>query len=130
MTWDYVCEMVVPILNFCLLSFMLVKSRRWTGPAQSVRLEMLEDEVHSMRGNLARVDRDLTAWHRAAHEANASILREIEGIRQMLAEKESLHIKVGELSDRVEDVEQAISGLPCGQRLLAACPSLNVQSTS
>lgn len=106
---------VLPILNLLVLIYLLLRSRQWTGPAQSVRLEMVEDEVHLMRGNLARVDRDLTAWHKASHDANAMILREIDGIRQMLSEKESLHLKMDELHGRMEDVEQAIHGLPCSQ---------------
>lgn len=116
-----------PEVRFALLLlpllYLLVQSRKWTGPAQSVRFEMLEDEVHSVRGNLARVDRDLTAWHRQASDTNELILREIDGIKQMLAEKESLHLKVEELRDRVEDAEQAIHALPCGQVTLKACPA-------
>lgn len=112
-------QSIVPVFNLTMLAVLLLMSRRWTGPGLNVRVEALEEELHVVRGNLARVDRDLTAWHRGSQDANSAILRELEEIREMINGKVSLRRTVEEMGDEIQELRGAIEKIPCGR---FACP--------
>lgn len=110
---------IVPIVNLLVLVWMLFRSRRWEGPAQSVRLEAIEDEQGILRGNLRRVERDLADWHRISNDCQHEILKELEGIRVNGAKEHPLREEIDGMKDRIDDLEQVIHGLPCSQQ---ECP--------
>lgn len=106
-----------------ILFWLVIQSRRWTGPVQSLRMEVLEDEHKSLRGNFHRFERETQANLHDMQECLRNILGEVQTIRQNGAKEHPLEDEVRQLRDRVEDVEQAIHGLPCGQVMTAACPA-------
>jgi len=114
MTWPnplFLIALTIAVANFILLSILFFKSSRWTGPGLNLRIERLEREEHIIRGNLTRVDRDLTAWHRATLDSNAEVLRELEAIRTSLNNKVSLRRSFDELSEEVESVKESVEHL-------------------
>ena len=118
MTWPsplFLMALTIAVANFILLSILFFKSSRWTGPGLNIRIERLEQEEHVIRGNLTRVDRDLSAWHRSTLDSNAEVLRELEAIRTSLNDKVSLRRSLEELSEDVEQLRQTVRTLPCAQ---------------
>jgi len=122
MTMSEWIVLVVPIFNFTVLVILLFQSRRWTGPAQSVRLEIVEGEHKVLRGNLRRLERDAMDYQRQTTDCLEKILDEVRIIKENGAHEHPLAEKVSQIVDRVEDLEQAIHGLPCGQGA-APCPA-------
>jgi len=121
MTWPspfFLMALTIAVANFILLCILFFKSSRWTGPGLNIRIERLESEEHVIRGNLARVDRDLTAWHRSSLDSNEEVLRELEALRATINDKVSLRRSVEELGIEVDQLREAIKSLPCA---VAAC---------
>lgn len=101
----FVAALVIACCNFALLLTLYVKSHHWTGPSLAVRMEHLEASEQVVRGNLARVDRDLTALHRSTTDSFEHIMRELENIRGAISTEVSLRRSVEELSDDVRTLK-------------------------
>jgi hypothetical protein len=115
-TWFRWAVIVLPLL------YLLIQSRQWTEPARAVRLEAVEDEIKILRGNFHRFERDTTVNMREVHECLQNILDEVRVIKANGAHEHPLFDTVRGIKDRVDDLEQAVHGLPCGQGA-APCPS-------
>jgi len=111
----------VPLFNFVVLIVLFIQSRKWTEPARAIRLEAVEDDIKVIRGNFSRFERDTIANMREVQDCLQNILGEVRIIKQNGAHEHPLADKVNQIADRVEDLEQAIHGLPCGQGM-APCP--------
>lgn len=109
-------------LCLLILIYLVVRSRRWTEPARALRLEAVEDDIKVLRGNFHRFERDTTVTMREVQDCVENILEEVRIIKQNGAHEHPLAEKVNHIVDRVEDLEQAIHGLPCGQGA-APCPA-------
>lgn len=107
---------------FIPVLYLIFKSRQWTEPARAVRLEAVEDDIKILRGNLHRLDRDVEAWRREMSDANEQIIKRLDAIQRNGAHEHPLVEKIEALTERILDVEQSISGLPCGQMATVACP--------
>jgi hypothetical protein len=118
-------DLVIPCLNFAFLAWIAIHSRKWTTPNLNARLEEVEHEHSTIRGNLARVERDMTAWIRMSHDAEAQVLRELSGIREMLTEEVGLRLRMDTLVAKVDDIEQALAGLPCRD-----CPNVTPRAAT
>lgn len=102
----FVAALVIACCNFALLLTLYVKSHHWTGPSLSIRMEHLEASEQIVRGNLARVDRDLTALHRSTTDSFEHIMRELENIRGAISTEVSLRRSVEELTEDVEECKR------------------------
>lgn len=106
------------ILVFSVLAtlgtgLLLVNSKKWTGPTLDVRMEQVEADTQSMRATTARIDRDLTAWHRGTVEANDAIMREVRAIRDSLTQDVSVRRILDEGKAEIDDIKEMIRNLPC-----------------
>ena len=110
-------SIVIPLANFLMLFLLYTKSRSWTGPGLAVRIETVESDLQIVRGNVTRIDRVLAVFHRQSLESNHEVLKELSSIREMFSEKASLHAKVEEINDEIEDVRETIKLLSCYQKL-------------
>lgn len=122
---DY--ALLLPVFNAVLLVALVAGGihlrfhgeRAWTGIGQSQELQVMKAELAVLRGNYARLERDVSAWRREDLEINRSILQELNAMRLGDAERTSPSLAVEQLLERINDLEQAIAGLPCNQ---IACP--------
>lgn len=101
----FIAALMLACCNFALLLTLYVKSHHWTGPGLALRMEHLEASEQVVRGNLARVDRDLTALHRSTTDSFEHIMRELENIRGAISTEVSLRRSVEELSDDVRTLK-------------------------
>lgn len=106
-------------------AYFLVQSRKWTGPSQSVRISMVEDEQRVLRGNLKRVERDTSEWHHSFVSSQDAILRELQSIQRNGAKQHPLEDEMKAMEDRLLDVEQVISTLPC----VPDCPIVEIKKS-
>ena len=107
-----IAALVIVCCNFALLVTLYIKSNHWTGPSLAVRMEHLEASEQIVRGNLARVDRDLTALHRSTTDSFEHIMRELESIRGAISTEVSLRRTVEELSEDVEECKRMANKEP------------------
>ena len=107
-----IVQSIIPVLNLFFLVLIVVRSRRWTGPGLNVRVESLEEDVHVIRGNLTRVDRDLIAWHRASIDSNDAIIKQLDAIRDALHGEMTVRVSLEKLRDDMNDMKEVIENLP------------------
>lgn len=116
---------VAPIASLVLLVFVLagmvhlyLSSRKWTLPVQSARLDVLEEDQKVLRGNLRRVERDSNEWYRSISLSMDNMLRELQAIKMNGAKEHPMEEELESIRDRLMDLEQIASTLPCSP----ACP--------
>lgn len=97
---------------------MFMRSRTWTLPVQSARIDMLMDEQRVIRGNLRRVERDTSEWHQQVVDTQDAILKELQAIQRNGAKEHPLEDEMHKIEERLLDLEQVLSTLPC----TPACP--------
>jgi hypothetical protein len=87
--------------------------RKWNGPNQNLRIDAIEYEQKLLRGNVARIERDLIASNKTAVEINDRILRELEAIRMNGAQEHPIEEKLVKLEEGMFELERTIAAMPC-----------------
>ena len=108
-----------------ILGVFVYGIRRWNGPDQNIRISIIEDEQKIMRGNIARIERDLLDSNRMAVDTNDRILRELEGIRANGAKEHPLEEKLVKLEDGIFELERIIAAMPCAYHATQAVNGKN-----
>jgi hypothetical protein len=117
--WAPLLSLLASLIVLGGVAHVLIRSQRWTGPGQDVRLKHIEDEQHLIRGNVRRLETDISVWRRETMETNEVMLRELRAIGQNGAKGQPLAEKVGAVEDRLFDIEQVLATLPCAPK----CPN-------
>jgi archaellum component FlaC len=106
-------SVAVNCIELVAIFMLIVLARRSTAPALERRVTELEGENHTMRGNVTRIDRDLNAVIRARGDAEDHIMRELDGIKEMLQGKVSIRRQFEVLADQVADLKTTVQAMPC-----------------
>jgi len=65
--------------------YLVWQSKKWHGPVQSARIDEIEADVRTIRGNLSRIERDTTHHYREYMQCNDRILKELEAFSPEVA---------------------------------------------
>ncbi len=88
------------------------KRHAWSGPSQEARLNEMESEFRIVRGNVARIERDQSHFHREYMDCNQNILRELENLKAN-GGKHEICAELKVIEDRITDMETVIASMPC-----------------
>ena len=107
-----VVRVLTLVMAGAIFLYLVWQSRKWHGPVQSARIDEIESDVRTIRGNLARIERDTTHHYREYMQCNDRILKELEAMRDNGGRHEICdELKV--IEDRLADIEQVVASMPC-----------------
>jgi hypothetical protein len=89
------------------------RSRQWTGPSQTARLDGIDRRVTIVEGNYIAVDRDIQLWRDEERRDREEILRQLNALANAGPSPRRLHADLQRLEEKVDKIEQEVASLPC-----------------